>query len=324
MKSNRIMTLLLITVVIFSCGDENIKQLEYSGTIENTDYVISSQSQGAIESIFFGKGDFVKRGDTLAIIDSEKLDLQLLQLSAAKKALVIQLEMLKDGARKEDKKLAKEALLQAEANYSLAESNKKRMDKLFEEESISRKQHDEAILAFDVAKSRYVSARQNVLKSKSPRPEQIDQLNANIDQTDASIQLVQKSINDCYITSPIDGQIVNRFTENGEVVSFLSSLFKIVDLTKSELTIYVPEVELAYIQLGQNVDIFIDAYNDKSFVGKIIFISPEAEFTPKNIQTKDERTKLVFAVKVKIDNPDKILKSGMPADAVVRLKRLKD
>ncbi len=92
--------------------------------------------------------------------------------------------------------------------------------------------------------------------------------------------------------------------------------FKIVDLTKSELTIYVPEVELAYIQLGQNVDVFIDAYNDKSFIGKINFISPEAEFTPKNIQTKDERTKLVFAVKVKIDNPDKILKSGMPADAV--------
>ena len=143
---------------------------------------------------------------------------------------------------------------------------------------------------------------------------------ANLDQSEAAISLIEKNISDCYITAPISGQIVNRFVEKSEIVSFLSSLFKIIDLTDSELTIYVNEVDLAYIQLKQSVSVNIDAYTDKSFSGIISFISPESEFTPKNIQTKDERTKLVFAVKVKIDNPDKVLKPGMPADAVIELK----
>jgi HlyD family secretion protein len=320
MKIVRMIASLLLSLLVFSCGGENDGRLEYSGTIESTDYIISSQSQGMIKTLLHDKGDFVKKDDTLAIINHEKLDLQLLQLSAARKGLLIQLKMLKEGARSEDKKLANEALSQAEASYYIAESNKKRMDNLFQQESITKKQYDEAKLAYEVAQSKYISAKQNVLKTKSSRPEQIEQLNANIEQTDASILLLKKNINDCYIVSPIDGQIINKFIEKSEVVSFLSSLFKVVDLRKSELTIYVPEVDLAFINIGQSVDVYIDAYTDKSFSGIITYISPEAEFTPKNIQTKDERTKLVFAVTVKIDNPDRILKSGMPADAVVELK----
>jgi HlyD family secretion protein len=86
-----------------------------------------------------------------------------------------------------------------------------------------------------------------------------------------------------------------------------------------ELVIYVPETELGKVQLGQKAELKVDTYPDKSFNGKVIYISPQAEFTPKNIQTQEERTKLVFAVKIKIDNPDFELKDGMPADAVINL-----
>ena len=309
-----------LTIVIVSCSDNSNNKLEYSGTIESKDLMISSQLPGKVKSIFFDEGDLVKKGDTLAIIDHEKLDLQLAQAKAQKRGIISQIKMLQSGARKEDRNLASEALIQAEANYKVAKTNKDRMTKLFESESITQKQYDEATLGYDVALSMYNSAKQNVLKSKSARPEQIEQLMASLDQSEAAISLIEKSISDCYITTPISGQIVNRFIEKSEIVSFLSSLFKVVDLTDSELTIYVNEVDLAHIQLKQDVSINIDAYTDKSFSGNISFISPEAEFTPKNIQTKDERTKLVFAVKVKIDNPDKILKPGMPADAVIRLK----
>ena len=319
MKKISLLASFISSIIIISCTGNNNGKLEYSGTIESTDYVVSSQSQGMVKTLVHDEGDFVRLGDTLAIIDHAKLDLQLIQLNAAKKGLSIQLRMMKDGARKEDKKMAKEALNQAKASFEVAKSNKERMDTLFAKESITKKQFDEATLAYKVAQSTYNSAKQNVIKSKSTRPEQIEQLIANIEQTDASIKLAEKSINDCYVTSPIDGQIVNRFVEKNEVVSFLSSLFKVVDLTKSELTIYIPEVDLAYINIGQEVDVYIDAYEDKSFNGKMTFISPEAEFTPKNIQTKDERTKLVFAVRIKIDNPNRILKSGMPADAIVKL-----
>jgi len=274
---------------------------------------------GKIEALFLDEGDIVKKGDTLAIIEHEKLDLQIVQAEAAKNAILAQIKMLKVGARKEDKNLADESLKQAEANYEVAKANKNRMNSLFESKSITKKQFDDANLAFDIANSMYNSAKQNVTKSKSSRPEQIEQLNANLEQANASISLLKKSRNDCYITANISGQIVNRFIEKGEIVTYMTSLFNIIDLTKAELTIYVPETELAFIQLGQSVNINIDAFDDKSFPGKIAFISPEAEFTPKSIQTKDERTKLVFAVKIKMDNPDKILKSGMPADAVINL-----
>jgi HlyD family secretion protein len=99
----------------------------------------------------------------------------------------------------------------------------------------------------------------------------------------------------------------------------MSSLLKISDLLKVKLLIYVSEEELGKVKLGQKADVTTDSYNGKKYEGKVIYISPEAEFTPKNIQTKDERTKLVFAVKIEIPNPNFELKPGMPADAVVHL-----
>ena len=99
----------------------------------------------------------------------------------------------------------------------------------------------------------------------------------------------------------------------------MSSLFQVADLSSVELVIYIPETELGKVQLGQKAEISVDTYPDKTFNGKVIYISPQAEFTPKNIQTQEERTKLVFAVKIKIDNPEFELKDGMPADASIIL-----
>ena len=321
MKAFNLVFVIFLSIASISCSDRDLENLEYSGTIECKDITVSSQLPGQIESILFAEGDLVTIGDTLAIINHEKLDLQLQQANAVKTEILSQIKMLKSGARKEDRRLAKEALSQAEASFNVAKVNKERMVKLFKSGSITQKQYDDAILAYDVAYSKYNSAKQNVKKSLSARPEQITQLEAKRTQAEASIALLQKNINDCYITSPINGQIVNQFVEESEIVSFMSSIFKVVDLTEAEMKIYVTEIDLAKVKLGENVDVTIDAYNDKVFNGKITFISPEAEFTPKNIQTKDERTKLVFAVKIEIENPEKILKTGLPADVKIKTSK---
>ena len=99
----------------------------------------------------------------------------------------------------------------------------------------------------------------------------------------------------------------------------LSSLFKVSNLDVAELVIYIPEEEFGKIKLGQTANVSTDTFKDKIYKGKVIYISPEAEFTPKNIQTEDERTKLVYAVKIRIPNPNQELKSGMPADAIIKL-----
>ena len=129
-------------------------------------------------------------------------------------------------------------------------------------------------------------------------------------------------MNDCYVTSPSSGFITKKFIEQGETAGMMSSLFQIADLSTVELVIYVSETELGMVKLGQKANINVDTYPDKSFEGKVIYISPEAEFTPKNIQTQEERTKLVYAVKIKVDNPDFELKDGMPADASIIFSNL--
>lgn len=161
--------------------------------------------------------------------------------------------------------------------------------------------------------AQYKSAQENYAKVKKIfRPEEIDQAKANLDKAVAGVELLQKNIRDSYVTSPINGFLVKTFIERGESVIPMSSLFKVSDLDIIELEIYISEEELGYVKLGQKADISVDSFKDKTFEGKVTYISPEAEFTPKNIQTKDERTKLVYAVKITIQNKDYYLKSGMP------------
>jgi HlyD family secretion protein len=160
------------------------------------------------------------------------------------------------------------------------------------------------------------SAKENYTKMKNyARPEEIKQAEAKLNQSIASAGLIKKNINDSYIISPLNGIVVKKYFEVGETVSPMSSLVKISDLTNVELYIYVTELELGKIKLGQKAEVSVDAFKDKKFEGRVTYISPEAEFTPKNIQTKDERTKLVFAIKIELPNPNFELKSGMPADA---------
>jgi HlyD family secretion protein len=322
MKSNFSAVIIFVFMLISSCGDNGSEQvIEESGTIETTNAVISSELAGKIIEILIEEGSFVKAGDTVLVVDHEKYRLQLDQAIAAKNAAKAQLDLIRAGARKEDVQLAEEQLKQANSNYESAKKDLERFENLLEAQAITKKQFDDAETRFDIASSQLKSAAENLKKIKNiARPEEIRQAEANYKRAEASAELIQKSIRDCFVTSPFDGYIVKQFVEKGEMLSMLSSLFKVSNLTNVELVIYISEEDLGKIKLGQNAKITTDSYENKSYEGKVVYISPEAEFTPKNIQTKDERTKLVFAVKVKIPNPDFELKAGMPADVEIQLK----
>lgn len=315
----KIGSILLLSLIITSCsGDNNNEYIEESGTIEATESIISSQVSGKVLSINKDEGSNVSEGDTLLIIDHELYEIQLLQANAGRNMAKAQYDLLVKGARSEDIKSSYEMLLQAEANYKLAESDKERMVNLFESNSITKRQLEETNTRYEVTKAQYNSAKENYSKIKNlARPEEIAQAKANYEKADAASKLIEKNIRDCFVTSPIKGTVVKSYIEKGETVSMLSSLAKITDLSIVELVIYVPENVLGKIKTGQKAEITTDSYAGKVYEGKVIFISPEAEFTPKNIQTKDERTKLVFAVKIEVPNPNNELKAGMPADAKV-------
>lgn len=314
-------TILMLLVFISCKSNDHLKSIEASGTIEATNIVISSKTAGNILSIKFPEGAKVNSGDTIVIIDNELLDIQLLQAIAAKDAAEAQLNLMLRGAREEDIIQAEQNLNQVKVNFENAQRDKIRMENLYESRSITQKQYEDAVAKYEVMSAQYKSAQENFNKVKKIfRQEEIDQARANLNKAIAGVELLKKNIRDCYVTSPINGFIGKTFVERGESVTPMSSLFKVSDLDVVELVIYVSTEELAYVKLGLQSDVTIDAFKDKVYKGKVTYISPEAEFTPKNIQTKDERTKLVFAVKITIPNKDYELKAGMPADAVIKLQ----
>jgi len=261
---------------------------------------------GQILKLYVDEGSNVKVGDTLAIIDRADLEIQLEQAMANFDAAEAQYKLTVQGTREED-------IAQAEATLKNAEDDLNRSERLFSEKSISQKQLDDA-------RTRYILAKQNYDKLKRGfRPEEIDAVRARRDQAAAQVKAIKKKIEDSYVTTPIAGVVTLKVVEEGEVVMPNASLFRISQLDKVRLMIYVSEEELAKVKLGQPADVYIDAFPKKPFSGKIIYISSIAEFTPKNVQTKEDRTKLVFGVKIEIPNQEHILKPGMPADAVIKI-----
>jgi HlyD family secretion protein len=321
MKIFKIVFITFILSFFFGCGkskDTNV--ISASGTIETVNVTLSSKQPGQIKHLFFDEGDKVKEGDLLMEIDHALLDIQLRQAQAGIDFAKAQLRLLKSGARKEDIKIAYENLRQSQINLEQAKNDLERYSSLLKSASITQKQFDDAQSKYNLLLAQFNSAKENYSKLKSfTRPEEIESAQANLLKAISSADLISKSIEDCKVYSPINGFITKKYIEKGENVNVSSSLFKISNLETVDLVIYVREPELGKIKLGGKAEISVDSFRDKKFYGDIIYISNEAEFTPKNIQTQDERTKLVYAVKIRIPNPDFELKAGMPADAKITL-----
>jgi len=306
--------------VFAGCSDnKETNIITASGTIESVNVTVSSKVAGQIKKMNFNEGDKVSAGDLLIELDHDMLDIQLRQAEAGVDLAFAQLKLLKSGARKEDIKQTEELFKQAKINLELAKLDKKRAIELYNGNASTKQQYDAAIARYDLALAQYNSARENLKKVKSIiRPEEIESAQANLKKANASADLLRENIEECKIHAPVSGFVSKKFVEAGENISPASSLLRISNLETVDLVIYIPETDIAKVKLGMESEVKIDAFKDKSYTGKIIFISPEAEFTPKNIQTPEERTKLVFAVKVQIPNPQFELKPGLPADATIK------
>jgi HlyD family secretion protein len=205
-----------------------------------------------------------------------------------------------------------------------ARKNYQRYEQLFKRGVVTEKERDSVKLGYDTAKSRLDDmeaalrqAKSNLKKVEATEKEieaavsQIRQAKAAFEQSDIQLQYAR-------LLAPYNGIITSRNVEPGEVVSPGREVLTMADLSTVDLKIFVDETEIGKVKPGQDVDVKIDTFPNKVYKGKVTFISPEGEFTPKIIQTKKERVKLVYLVKVSIPNPSFELKSGMPADAWLR------
>ena len=294
------------------------RAIEASGTIEATSVQVSSKSSGEILHLDASEGSSVEKGDLLAVIDHSTLDLQLGQARSGVDLARAQLDLVTAGARGEDLAQAREAVNQANETLSSAQEDFQRMESLFKAGAATKKQRDDAESRYTTARAQAASAEQGLKKLENfARPEDVKAALARVNQAVYSVRLLEKSIQDCAVRAPANGVVTEKLVEEGELAAPGTGLYVITDLDTVKLTIYVPETELGNIRLGEKARISIDSRPGAVFPGTVTWISPVAEFTPRDIQTKDERVKLVYAVRIEISNPDGVFKPGMPADAAL-------
>ena len=265
-------------------------------------------------------------------------------------ALKAQLDQMEAGYRVQDIKKAEHNLSSLKTAMEMARKNKERYDKLFSENIVSEKEHDSATLQYETALEAYESARANMdqleegyreediraAKAKLVEGEaalkqarsnmakidmtekEVEAARARVKASEASFKLVETQLGYTELKAPFNGIITNRNIEPGEVVSLGREVISIADLSYIELKIFVDETEIGRVKPFQSADVTVDTFPEKIYEGKVSFISPEGEFTPKIIQTHKERVKLVYLVKILIPNDNLELKPGMPADAVLR------
>lgn len=289
-----------------------------SGTIEALEVSVASKVNGQVMEIHAEEGSHAEEGDVLAVIDSSAFEIQLRQAEAGVALADAQLKLLQKGARPEDIRQAEEALRQTDIGLKLAQEDFNRMIHLYQQGSVPLKQREDAEARYKVAEAQYKTALESLGKLKQlVRPEEIKAAEARLAQASGGVDLLKKTISDCTIKAPVRGIVARKAAERGEFLPAGGILLALSNLEEVDLMIYVTGAELGRIKPGQSAEIHVDSHPEV-FYGSVVFISSEAEFTPKNIQTREERVKLVYGVKIKIRNPEFILKSGMPADAVIK------
>jgi HlyD family secretion protein len=286
-----------------------------SGTMDCTQVQVSAQIAGRIVELSPQEGDVVKKGAPVARLDARDYELKRDEARAALANMQAQLDLLKAGARAEDIERAREAVREARAAATAAAADKKRIEEVFAQGSATQKLLDDARAGAERTAAALAGAEQTLARLEhGNRPEEIRIAETQVELAKAKLALAEKSVADCVINAPLDGTVTTRSREPGEWVAPGAPLVTLSRLDEVWLAIYIPENQLGRVKLRQKASVKLDG-SEQRYGGVVTFISPEAEFTPKNAQTPDERAKLVYRVKVTLKNPNGVFKPGLPADA---------
>lgn len=326
---------ILIVVILFLIGGllyyylyflprekkENRNVIKISGNIEATEVDVGFKISGRIMNRFYKEGDWVERGKILARLDAEDLQNRLEVAKATLASAQARLNRLLAGSRPEEIKAAEATLNQARFDLENKETHYERMRLLFEKGVIPKEVLDNAESALKIARASLEKAKENYhLVKEGPREEDIEEAKALVEQARASVKLNETQLSYTTLYSPISGVVLVSSGEIGEVVNPGTSILTLADLEHVWLKAYIPETDLGKVKWGQEVIVTTDLQPKKEYKGKISFISSQAEFTPKQIQTEKERVTLVYRIKVDLSNKDHELKPGMPADGLILLE----
>jgi len=290
--------------------------LTASGTVEVTEADLGFRTGGRIASVSVEEGDDVAAGDTLAALEYAELAAALSSAEAAVEGARARLSELEAGPRREERAQLQAAVRIAEQRQEEAVRDRQRAENLFEGGAISRQQRDAAVTGSEVAEQALAQARQALqLAVEGTRPEQIAGARAAVQQAEAQEARARAALDDALVIAPFAGRVTVKHRQPGEVVGPGVPVVTLQDPFDRWVRIYVREDRIGAVQIGQTAAITSDTYGDRAYEGVVSVIGTEAEFTPRNVQTQEERTRLVYPVKVRITgDPGFELKPGVPAD----------
>jgi HlyD family secretion protein len=313
--------------------DQPAGSVRASGTVEATEVQVAALVGGRLLELKVAEGDRVEAGQIVAQLDTADARLALQRAQAERAQADAQLRLLLAGARPEEIRQAEAQVSAAEAetagareDLAGASADLERFETLLENNSGSRKQRDDSATRVEVARARVRGAEQRgraaaeglARLQKGARVQEIDAARARLGIVDAQIALLDKSIADATVAAPVAGIVTQKLADAGEILAPRTPVVTVVDLDHAWANIYIDEPLVPRVRLGQPATLHTDA-GGPGIKGTVTFVSPRAEFTPRNVQTAEERSKLVYRIKVSVDNREGVLKQGMPVEAEVPL-----
>ena len=294
--------------------------LQISGNVEVTQTEVSFKIPGRVIERPVDEGQILKERQLVARLDPTELEQQVAARKADLDVAKAALAELEAGSRKEEIAQAMAVLDAAEADARRLKSDEGRQTELFKKEVISQREYDASHTAWVTSQARVSEAEQRyTLIKKGPRLETIAQARAKAEAATQALALAQTQLSYATLSVPVGGVVLSKNVEPGEVVAAGTPVITIGDLRDVWMRAYIDETDLGRVKVGQRAWLTTDTYPGKRYEGSVVFISPEAEFTPKSVQTKKERVKLVYRIKIDVPNPSMELKPGMPADASIEI-----
>lgn len=297
-----------------------------SNAIQAKDVKVSSKVSGRISNIFIKEGDKVKKGQKLLELEGDEIIAQLKQAQASLLKAKAEHKDLFLGARPQE--IAQAGAQTAKINALLEEANFKynnsltdfsRMKELFNQGAISKQRFDQSETEKNIAEQEVINLKQERTKSEEnedlikegARKEQLKSLLAQVEYSKAKVEELEKYVSELSVIAPLDGEISSFDLKEGELIKSNQPLTTITDLSDIYVRVYIPNTKLGKVKLKQEVKINADPFPNEDFEGSISYIGAQAEYTPRNIQTSEERTKLVYPVKIQIKNKGNKLRDGM-------------
>jgi membrane fusion protein YbhG len=285
----------------YGSAEREAKAIRGSGIIEVTQVDAAFEVPGRMLERYVDEGVSLDRGEPVARLDERQYQLQVKRSQAAKEAAEARYRLVMQGSRAQEVDQALAALEAAQSEVRMQQREHDRIAKLAESGIVSQNDLDRVRNALDGARA----AR--------------DRAQAQLDLLHEGFRTEEMNLAHTKLYAPIAGRVLSKSREQGEMVQAGTPIVTIGDLSRPWVNVYVGERDLGKIHLGMKAWVTVDAFPDQPFPGTVTFVSDRAEFTPKNIQTQDERVKLVYRIKVEVEPRDEALKPGMPADTILPL-----